>query len=481
MVKILREIYDRRMISLKEKGLTFGRNIPSERKVPLVRPSFEDGLLIAEIKRKSPSAGSIGEISDPCALAEIYLSSGAGMISVLTEEDYFGGSLDDLMAVKERFPNAAILRKDFIQHEDEVNIAYRAGADAVLVITAMFMDDFDTMKKIYDRALSLGLLPLVEIHDEEEMNLALKLNPEVIGINSRNLDTFVIDKNYPLALMEKLRGRKVIFESGIESFYDAYVAASSGFAGCLVGTSLVKSGNSTKVKEVKAGIAAGIKKPNRFFSAHFKKAMLEEKLSVKICGLTNAEDALFAEKLGADICGFVAAESKRKLSAEAIEKIAPQLKTFKSVIITEPDERIFALARNGIIDAVQPHGDSFDEKYFENADYFWCRALNISSAHEAKVKSKSRFTILDSKSETKGGSGIRIKEEVIVDINSFLASSGRKRNLYIAGGINSDNAAGIEERFTPALIDISSGVEEFPGKKSKEKMVSLFDSLKRSI
>jgi len=144
MVKILREIYDRRMISLKEKGLTFGRNIPSERKVPLVRPSFEDGLLIAEIKRKSPSAGSIGEISDPCALAEIYLSSGAGMISVLTEEDYFGGSLDDLMAVKERFPNAAILRKDFIQQEDEVNIAYRAGADAVLVITAMFMDDFDT-------------------------------------------------------------------------------------------------------------------------------------------------------------------------------------------------------------------------------------------------------------------------------------------------------------------------------------------------
>jgi phosphoribosylanthranilate isomerase/indole-3-glycerol phosphate synthase/phosphoribosylanthranilate isomerase len=473
MVKILREIYDRRMISLKEKGLTFGRNIPSARKVPLVRPSFDEGLLIAEIKRKSPSAGSIGEISDPCALAEIYLSSGAGMISVLTEEDYFGGSLDDLMAVKNRFPDAAILRKDFIQHEDEVDIAYRAGADAVLVITAM--------KRIYDRAVSHRLLPLVEIHDEEEMNLALKLNPEMIGINSRNLDTFVIDKNYPLALMEKLRGRKVIFESGIESFYDAYVAASSGFAGCLVGTSLVKSGNSSKVKEVKAGIKTGINKPNRFFSAHFKKAMLEEKLSVKICGLTNAEDALLAEKLGADICGFVAAESKRKLSADEIEKIAPQIKTFKSVIITEPDEKIFDLARNGIIDAVQLHGDSFDEKYFENTDYFWCRALNISSADEAKVKSKSRFTILDSKSETKGGSGIRIDSEVIAEINTFLASSGRKRNLYLAGGINAENAAGIEKRFTPALIDISSGVEEFPGKKSREKLVSLFESIKRSI
>jgi indole-3-glycerol phosphate synthase/phosphoribosylanthranilate isomerase len=97
------------------------------------------------------------------------------------------------------------------------------------------------------------------------------------------------------------------------------------------------------------------------------------------------------------------------------------------------------------------------------------------------VKSKSRFTILDSKSETKGGSGIRIDEEVIAEINSFLASSGRKRNLYLAGGINADNAAGIEERFTPALIDISSGVEEFPGKKSREKLISLFESLKRSI
>ena len=97
------------------------------------------------------------------------------------------------------------------------------------------------------------------------------------------------------------------------------------------------------------------------------------------------------------------------------------------------------------------------------------------------MKSKSRFTILASKSETKGGSGIRIDEEVIAEINSFLASSGRKRNLYIAGGINADNAAGIEERFTPALIDISSGVEEFPGKKSREKLISFFESIKRSI
>ena len=143
-------------------------------------------------------------------------------------------------------------------------------------------------------------------------------------------------------------------------------------------------------------------------------------------------------------------------------------------VLTEPDEDIFNLAREGVIDAVQLHGDLFVETNYLDANFLWYRCVNISDVRDFPESCAARMLLLDSKSEAKGGSGIRIEDDVLYSI----AEKYGKR-LRIAGGINAENAAEVAEKFHTQMIDISSGVEEFAGKKSREKMQKLFSSLER--
>lgn len=479
MEKILREICDARAALMREKGLCFGHAVPDERQVPLVRPPLE-GLLIAEIKRSSPSAGTIGDITDPVSLAGSYIEGGAGMISVLTEELRFGGSLADLMAVKEAHPEIAVLRKDFIQHPDEVDVAYRAGADAVLVITAMFKsepEEFTMMQAIYTRAIERGLLPLVEVHDADEMALARRLEPApgLIGINARNLATFRIDRNYPLALARHAGNARLVYESGIECGYDAFVAGASGFSACLVGTSLVKHGDPVQgARSIVCGLRAGMNRKNAFFADIAREYFEGSGVLVKICGLTREEDVRLAESLGAGALGFIAAkQSPRCLSPERITELARTARVHTVAVITEPDELIYALARNGVISAVQLHGNDFNDSDFADADFLWFRAVSAGSAEDLH-QTASRLLLVDSKAG--GGSGQRVPEAALGEI---LAAINKTDAIpALAGGITADNAADIVQRYPFPVIDMSSGVEDSPGIKNEMKLRKLFDSLK---
>ena len=146
--------------------------------------------VIAEVKRRSPSKGDLADIPDPAALAQRYAAGGAAAISVLTEQRRFGGSLDDLRAVRAAV-DVPVLRKDFIVTTYQLVEARAAGADLALLIVAALDDD--TLRRLHDEARELGLTVLVEVHDEAETERAVALGAELVGVNARNLKTLEID------------------------------------------------------------------------------------------------------------------------------------------------------------------------------------------------------------------------------------------------------------------------------------------------
>src|SRR5687767_1543346 len=147
--------------------------------------------VIAEVKRRSPSKGDLAAIADPAALAREYAAGGAAAISVLTEERRFGGSLDDLRAVRAAV-DVPLLRKDFMVEPYQVLEARAAGADLVLLIVAALEDD--QLRRLHDQARELGMTVLVEVHDEAETERAVALGAELVGVNARNLKTLEIDQ-----------------------------------------------------------------------------------------------------------------------------------------------------------------------------------------------------------------------------------------------------------------------------------------------
>ena len=157
-------------------------------------PAFRSpGLsVIAEIKRRSPSKGALADIPDPAALAAAYAAGGADAISVLTEQRRFGGSLDDLRAVRAAVPTP-VLRKDFVVTGYQLLEARAAGADLVLLIVAAL--EGSLLGELHDQARSLGLTVLTEVHDEHEVERALETGADLVGINARNLKTLDVDKH----------------------------------------------------------------------------------------------------------------------------------------------------------------------------------------------------------------------------------------------------------------------------------------------
>lgn len=217
--------------------------------------SFKEALqnsflsVIAEIKRRSPSKGMIAPISNPVALAERYILSGANAISILTDQMFFGGCLEDLIqianyAAKQNIP---VLRKDFIIDEIQIAEAAFAGANAILLIVAVLGEK---TKSLLQFARSLKLDVLVEIHDEDELQIALSAGADIIGINNRNLKTFVVDTEHAIKMQENIPDSIIkVAESGITQPSLAKRYHDAGFHAILIGETLVKSDNPRKFIE----------------------------------------------------------------------------------------------------------------------------------------------------------------------------------------------------------------------------------------
>ena len=196
--------------------------------------------IIAEFKRRSPSRGEIRPAAEPANIARAYESAGAAAVSVLTEEDYFDGSLDDLRAVRQAI-SLPILRKDFIVEEYQVYESAAAGADSLLLIVAGLDDEtLGRLRRLTEE--ELGMDALVEVHTREEMDRAVNGGASLIGVNNRNLVTFEVSLETSARLARNAAdGAILVSESGIESAEDINRLRNLGYRGVLIGETLMRA------------------------------------------------------------------------------------------------------------------------------------------------------------------------------------------------------------------------------------------------
>ncbi|MEP7026585.1 MAG: indole-3-glycerol phosphate synthase TrpC [Actinomycetota bacterium] len=197
----------------------------------------DDVAVIAEVKRSSPSKGALAAIADPAALAADYEAGGAKVISVLTEQRRFGGSLKDLAAVRDAV-RVGVLRKDFVVSSYQLWETRAHGADMALLIVAALAQN--ALISLVERAVSIGLVPLVEVHDEAELDRAIEAGARIIGVNARNLATLEVDRTVFARLAPRIPdGIVKIAESGVRGPHDLLAYAAAGADAVLVGESLV--------------------------------------------------------------------------------------------------------------------------------------------------------------------------------------------------------------------------------------------------
>ena len=232
------------------KDLEFGELAIQNRslKVALSKPGIS---VIAEIKMKSPSEGEIFPNANPAHIAKGYESAGAAAISVLTDQSFFGGSLDILQSVRNAV-SIPVIRKDFIIDQKQISETIHYNGDAFLLIADAL--DQDSLHQLMNIGKGTGLEFLVEYHAEKHAEFIFALNPEIVGINCRNLKTMATDITYFKKMISSLPSNSVkVAESGIHTSDDLEYVSDLGYDAALIGTSLMKTGNPEKALETLLG------------------------------------------------------------------------------------------------------------------------------------------------------------------------------------------------------------------------------------
>jgi indole-3-glycerol phosphate synthase/phosphoribosylanthranilate isomerase len=361
---------------------------------------------IAEVKRRSPSAGDLRPDANPAALAAAFERAGAAAVSILVDER-FGGSVDDLRAAR----GAAalpLLAKGFFREPDELAELRDAGADAVLLLLRD-LNDGDA-RRLMRVAQELGLDTLVEAHDAGELRRAVELGADPVGINARDLSTFAIDRRSQLALVEAAPAdRVVVAESGIAARAHGAEAELAGAQAVLVGSALMRAPDpSSKLAEL-------ISRP-----------------LVKVCGLTREEDVAVAAEAGADLAGFVlAAETPRR---------APN-------VLAVPDTMLSVAVHVG---EVTDEGADLVQLYARE---------NGHRARDGVLLRRGRqvATVLD----------LPWKEPDGGHLERAGAAEGR---IVLAGGLSAENVQEAIEQVRPWAVDASSRLESAPGIKDHARV-----------
>jgi indole-3-glycerol phosphate synthase/phosphoribosylanthranilate isomerase len=511
---VLDEILSRREEDYARLGPSFGSDVPASRARAVVPFLARPGAIL-EVKRASPSKGDIAPDLDPVSLARSYAEAGARNVSVLTERRFFKGSLDDLIAASSAHPGLSFLRKDFILHEDEIEVSYRSGADAVLLIARIL--DAATLRRLASACRARGITAFVEARDAADVAkiaLATKDGPLLAGVNARDLATFRIDPLVPAALRSSIPCRAV-FESGTSSPGAARFARQLGFDGILIGEAAARDPQSAR------SLVSAFESARPDWVGHFwrevgrRRAELVARADgdasrarplVKVCGITRAEDALLAAELGADMLGLVFAQSPRRAGGDAARDVARALhERFRQSadasiqrpllvgVVVDPaspeGKEALSLALDGVLDAIQYHGDDPDrdlaliDEAGKGSGIGRFAAVRLGSDVDvARVSELARAgeprVLVDARVEgISGGTGQAIPRALVRKVASGDRSPTAA--LWLAGGIGPANVRAYIEEFSPELIDASSGLEAGPGKKDPALLKQFFKEIDR--
>ena len=428
-----------------------------------LRPgALRPARLIAEVKRASPSKGTLVEDLDPAGQARAYAAGGAAAISVLTEPHFFLGSLDDLAIVR-RAVDVPLLRKDFVLDEYQVYEARAAGADAILLIAAILNDTL--LGKLHQLARQLGMDTLVEAHDRTEIERALRIGASVIGINSRDLKTFSVDDSLVARLAHLVPSDTILVaESGIADRIEATQARAWGADAILVGEALMRSPDVVAGTRILATASGGA------FVRLFGRS---RRPLIKLCGLTQPEHGLLAAQLHADAIGLVFAPSRRRIGslpeARRVVQAASGLLAV-GVFVNEHLDTIAATAEAARLGAIQLSGDETPEIAAEVAAKTRLpviKALRLppgaaSEALEAYALAGTALLLDTPSAGSYGGTG-RIGD---------WTQAHRMAGLWpiiLSGGLTAENIGDALAAVQPAGIDVSSGIET-EGEKDSRKM-----------
>lgn len=510
---ILDEIVARRRADIAALGYTYGCSVPEKRMRGAPVPFVAAKGAVLEVKRASPSKGDIAPGLDAARTAAGYAAAGAAAVSVLTERNFFKGSLDDLCAVcravdayaaESGAPRAAVLRKDFLLAPEELDVAYRCGADAVLLIARIL--DKGPLVAMARRCAELGMTAFIELRLEEDLEklaavaAAVDSRFVVCGVNARDLKDFSIDLLVPAGLLDSIRrimgsAARVVFESGIRTPRAAAFAGSLGFTGMLLGEAAARNpGDAAALVAAFTGSVAreGGKNAGQWlrFAAKLRERSLaaRQRPFVKVCGLTAERDALLAAELGADFLGFVcSAGSPRRAAATEMRAVDASLRSaglrhsvctvgVVTDIASAEAREAYALQNEGVLDFIQMHGcmpQFLAAAPDDRAHYAAVNVMGKDDIGQLDVLCREGVPriLIDARSgSAPGGTGCRIPDELV-------AEASRKTKLWLAGGITPDNVGEVAARFCPELVDVASGVEASPGRKDAEKLAALFRAL----
>jgi tryptophan synthase beta subunit len=435
---------------------------------PLLRPGLH---LIAEIKRRSPSAGALAAAgTEVVARARAYEAGGAAIVSVLVEPHWFGGSLADLSAVRAAV-TVPVLAKEFVVDHRQLPLLRAAGADLVLLLAALH--PARALRSLVGRARDLGLEPLVEAHDRRELDRALASGARLIGLNNRDLRTLDVDAERAVRLRNLVPDdRLVVAESGVREPHTVAGWRAVGFDAALVGEALMTAGEDPdEVRACTAAFVAAGRPP----PAADDPAAADREAFVKVCGVTDVEGALAAVRAGADAIGlnFVPG-TPRALDEAAALRIAVAVRAAASpsprlvgvFADAEPSTMRGLVDRLGL-DAVQLNGDE-PETVLARIDRPAWKVLHLPAvtadaeavAAETIARSRAWFAtgrverlLLDTAGGPHPGGTGRRASEVLV------AAVAREVPVILAGGLTPANVAGALQTIAAVGVDVASGVE----------------------
>ena len=490
---------DRAAQDFRDRALAIRANATPHSLLRALESNSGGVKIIAEFKRRSPSAGTIRSDLSATDVSTRYERGGACAISVLTDEQYFGGSILDLGAIRASTA-LPLLRKDFIIDEIQIYEAAAVGADAVLLIAAA-LDDGGLAKLRATAEDELGLNAVVEVHTSEELRRGVKAGARIIGVNNRDLRTFQTSLETSERLIaEAPRDRIMISESGLQNPKSLRHLRSLGFRGFLIGEALMRAPDpEAALRDFIAGAEDGrslqtscshrpVAGPAGFSTAHSAVATADRPngIQIKICGVTTANDARACVELGADMVGFnFYPASPRYIEPAMVRRIVDVLpaRTCAVGVFVDADTReIRKLAKTAGVRCVQLHGHTTPESCSELAREFRViRALSTDTQFEPEHA--AAFThcdvLIDAyHPELRGGTG------QTCDWSAARAAMRHTRFLILSGGLNAQNVDRAIAAVTPHAVDVCSGVESAPGVKDHralEQFISAVRTAERSL